>query len=207
MGTRENESKSLAKRATPWETESVSSLRFQRCVRIPCYDNHEYEQFCLGTIPRCLFLYLNSIYHMSFSLSHVWLFVTPWTAALQASLSFPISQSLLKLMSIESMMPSSHLILYHSLLLLPSIFPNISVFSSESVLQIRWPKYWSFSFSISLPMNIQGWFPLGLTVLIALRSKGLSRVFSSTRIQKYQFFGTQPYLWSNSHICIWLLEK
>ena len=83
------------------------------------------------------------------SLSHVRLFVIPWTAAHQASLSFTISQSLLKLMSIESVMPSSHLILCHPFLLLPSIFPRIRVFSEESVLRMRWPKYWSFSFNIS----------------------------------------------------------
>ena len=86
------------------------------------------------------------------SLSRVWLFVIPWIAARQASLSITISQSLLKLMSIKSVMPSNHLILCHPLLLLPSVFPSIRVFSSESVLQIRWPKYWSFSFSIS-PSN------------------------------------------------------
>ena len=85
-------------------------------------------------------------------LSHVWLFATPWTAALQASLSITNSQSLLKLMAIESVMPSNHLILYHPLLLLPSIFPNIRVFWNESALRIRWPKYWSFNFSIS-PSN------------------------------------------------------
>ena len=85
-------------------------------------------------------------------LSHVWLFVTPWTAAHQASLSITSSQSLTKLISIESVMPSNHLILYHPLLLLPSIFPSIRVFSNESVLWIRWPKYWTFSFSIS-PSN------------------------------------------------------
>ena len=86
------------------------------------------------------------------SLSHVWLFATPWTAAPQASLSITNSQSLCKLMSIESVMPSNHLILCHSLLLLPSIFLNIRVFSNESALRIRWPKYWSFSFNIS-PSN------------------------------------------------------
>ena len=85
-------------------------------------------------------------------LSCVWLFATPWTAASQASLSFTISLSLLKLMSIESVMPSNHLILCRPLLLPPSIFPSIRVFSNESVLCIRWPKYWSFSFSIS-PSN------------------------------------------------------
>ena len=86
------------------------------------------------------------------SLSHVQLFVTPWTAAHQAFLSITNSQSLLKLMSIESVMPSNYLILCRPLLLLPSIFPSIRVFSNESVLPIRWPKYWSFSFSIS-PSN------------------------------------------------------
>ena len=86
------------------------------------------------------------------SLSYVWLFATPWTAARQASLSITNSQSLLKLMSIESVMPSHHLFLCHPLLLLCSIFPSIRVFSNESVLHIRWPKYWSFSFSIN-PSN------------------------------------------------------
>ena len=82
------------------------------------------------------------------SLSHVWLFETLWTAARQASLSFTISRSLLKLMSIELVIPSSHLAICHPLLLLPSVFPSIRVSSNESVLGIRWPKYWSFSFSI-----------------------------------------------------------
>ena len=86
------------------------------------------------------------------SLSHVWLFATPWTIARQASLSFTISWNLLKLMPIESVMPSNHLILYCPLFLLPSVFPSIRVFSSELTLHIRWPKYWSFSFSIS-PSN------------------------------------------------------
>ena len=90
-------------------------------------------------------------------LNCVWLIVT---AACQASLSFTISQSLLKLMSLESLMPSYHLILCCSFLL--SIFPIIRIFSNESDLHIRWPKYWSFSFSMVLPMNTQGWFPLGL---------------------------------------------
>ena len=118
------------------------------------------------------------------SLSHVWLFVTPWTAACQASLCFTTFRSLLKLMSIESVMPSNHLFLCCPLLLLPSMFPSIRVFSNESALCIRWPKYWSFSFSI-FPVNIQGWFPLGLTGLVSLQSKGLSRVFSNTLFQKH----------------------
>ena len=139
------------------------------------------------------------------SLSRVQLFGTPGTAAHQASLSFTISQSLCKLMSIESMMPSNHLILCHGLLLLPSIFPSIWVFSNELVLRIRWPKYWSLSFSISIsPSN--KWFPLGLTGLIFLLSKRLSRVFSNTTFQKHQFFDAQPSLWSNYHIQTWLLD-
>ena len=89
-------------------------------------------------------------------LSHVRLFVTPWSVACQASLSFTISQSLVKFMCIESEMPSNHLILCHPLLLRPSIFPSIRVFSNESVLHIRWPKYWSFSFSISPSSEYSG---------------------------------------------------
>ena len=95
-------------------------------------------------------------------LSHVQLFVTPWTVAYQASLSFTISQSFLKLVSIESMMPSNHLILYHPLLFLPSIFPSIRIFSSESALCIRWPKYWSFSFGISPSNEYSGLISFGI---------------------------------------------
>ena len=94
-----------------------------------------------------LFCYIHFVVVIQ-SLSHVQLFATPWTAAFQASLSFTISQRLLKLMAIESVMPSNHLILCRPLLLLPSVFPSISIFSNESALCIRWPKYWSFSFSI-----------------------------------------------------------
>ena len=131
-------------------------------------------------------------------LSHVQFFVVSWTAACQASVSFTISWSLLKFMSMESVMPSNHLVLCHPLLLLPSIFPRIRIFSSESVLCIRWPKYWSFSIS---PSNeYSGLISLGLTGWISLQSKGLSRVFSNTTVQKHQFFGVQLYLWSNSHI-------
>ena len=100
------------------------------------------------------------------------LFATPWTATCQAPLSFTISQSLLKL---KSVMPSNHLTLCRPLLLLPSIFPSIRVFSNESALCIRWPKYRSFSFSISPSMNIQDWFPLGWTGWISLQSKELSK--------------------------------
>ena len=93
------------------------------------------------------------------------------------------------------------------LFLLPWIFPSIGVFSNESTLHIRWPKYWSFSFIINPSKNIQDWFPLGLTDLISLQSRGLSRIFSNTTVQKHNFFGAQPSLLSNSHINTWLLEK
>ena len=126
-------------------------------------------------------------------LSCVRLYVTPWNLARQASLSFTISQSLLKLMSIKSVMPSNHFILYHPLLLLPSIFPSIRVFSNESVLCFRWPKYWSLSFSISIsPSNEHpGLISFRMDWLISLQPKGLSRVFSNTTVQKHQFFCTQ----------------
>ena len=140
--------------------------------------------------------------------SRVWLFATSWTSTHQAYLSFPISWSLLRLMSVESVMPSNHLILCRPLLLLPSIFPSIRVFSSESVLHISWPKYWSFSFSISPSNEYSGLISLGWTGWISLQSKGLSRFFSNTTVQKkHQFFGTQPSLWPNSHIPTWLLKK
>ena len=132
------------------------------------------------------------------SLSCVQPFVTPWTVAHQASLSFTISQSLPKPLSIDLVMPSYHLIL-RCPLLLPSIFLSIRVFSNESALRIRWPNNWNFSFASVLLVNIQGWFPLGLTGLILL-SKGFSRVFSNITVWKHQFFGVQPSLWSNSHL-------
>ena len=143
------------------------------------------------------------------SLSHVRLFATPWTAACQASLSFPISWNLLKLMSIELVMLSNHLIFCHPLLLLPSIFPKIR--------ERSFPMSWLFvsgdqsigaSPSASyLPMNIQDWFSLGWTGWISLQSKGLSRVFSNTTVQKHQFFSAQPSLRSNTHIHTWPLGK
>ena len=141
------------------------------------------------------------------SLSRVRLFATPWTAACQASLSITNSRSLPKPMSIKSVMPSSHLILCCPLLLLPPIPPSIRVFSNESTLRMRWPKYWSFSFSISLPMNTQDWSPLGCAGWTSLQSKGLSRGFSNTTVQKHQFFGTQLSSQSNSHIHTWPQEK
>ena len=130
------------------------------------------------------------------SLSRVRLFATPWTAARQASLFSTNSRSLLKLMSIESVMPSNHLIFCRPLLLLPSIFSNIRVFSND-LLFTSGGQSMRASVSV-LPMNIQGWFPLGLTGLISLQSKELSRVFSSTTIRKHQFFGTSDHdHWKN----------
>ena len=123
--------------------------------------------------------------------SHVRLFATPWTAVRQAPLSITNSQSLHKLMYIELVMPSNNLILCCPLLLLPSIFPSIRVFSNESVLRISWPKYFCLSLSITPPMNIQNLFPLGLTGLISMKSKCLSKVFSNTTVQKHQFFSAQ----------------
>ena len=137
---------------------------------------------------------------------------------------FPVLHYLpefLRFMSTESVMLSNHPIFCHPFLLLLSIFSSIRVFSNKSALRIRWSKYWSFSFSISpsseysgvlalasfLPKNIQDWSPLGWTGWISLQSKGLSRVFSNTTVQKHQFFGTQPSLWANCHIHTWLLEK
>ena len=141
------------------------------------------------------------------SLSHLPLFVTSWTAARQASLSFTNFQSLLKLMSIESGMPSNHLILCRPLLLLPSIFPSIRIFSNESALLTSWLESTGVSASASvLPMNTQDWSPSEWTGWIYLQSKGLSRAFSNTTVQKHQFFGAQLSLQSNSHIHIWLLE-
>ena len=126
----------------------------------------------------------------------------PWTAAHQASLSITNSRSLLTLISIKSVMPSNHLLLCHPLLLLPSIFPSIRVFSNESSLCIRWPKYWSFSFNISSSNEHPGLisFRMDCSPWISLQSKGLSRVFSNTTVQKHQFSSAQLSLWSNSHI-------
>ena len=131
----------------------------------------------------------------------------PMNDSMPASLSITNSWSLPKPMSIESVMPSNHVILCCPLLLLPSIFPSIRGFSNESALHIRWPKYWSFSFSISPSMNSQDWSPLGWNGWISLQSKGLSRVFSNTTVQKHQFFSAQLSSQSNSHIHIWPLEK
>ena len=140
-------------------------------------------------------------------LSRVQHFAAPCTAPRQAFLSITNSQSLLKLMSIVLMLPSNHLILSCPFLLLPSIFPSIRIFSSESVLLIRCQSIGASASASVLLMNIQDWFPSKWTGWISLQSKGFSRVFSNTTVQKHQFFGAPFSLWSNSHICTWLLEK
>ena len=134
------------------------------------------------------------------SLSLVQLFATPWTAARQASLSITNSQSSPKPMSIKSVMPSSHFILCRPLLLLPSIFPSIRVFSNESALRIRWPKYWSFSFNISPSNEHPGLICFRMDWLDLLAVQGTLKSLLQHHSSKHQFFGAQLSLWSNSHI-------
>ena len=125
------------------------------------------------------------------SLSHVQLFVTPWTATSQASLFFTIYQSLLRLMSIESVMPPNHFILCYPLLL-PSMFPSIRVFSNESTLHIRWPKYWSFSFSINPSNEYLGFISFRIDWFDLFAVQGtLKSFFQHYRVQKHPFFGVQ----------------
>ena len=124
-------------------------------------------------------------------LGHDQLFATPWTAACQASLSNNNSRSLSKLMSIESVMPSNHVILCHPLLLLPSVFPRIRVFSNESVLRIRWPKYWSFSFSISPSNEYSGLISFRMDWLDLLAVQWTLKSLLQNHSSKHQFFGTQ----------------
>ena len=166
-----------------------------------------YHEYQISTVLSSAWLYFSPFSSVQ-SLSHVWLFATPWSAAGQVSLSITNSRSLLKFMSIESVMPSNHLSFCHPLLFPPSIFPSIRVFSNESALCIRWLKYWSFSLSLSLSLSFSfQWLPLGWTGCISLQSKGLSRVFSNITVQKHHFFAVQLSLWSNSHTHMWLLEK
>ena len=149
------------------------------------------QMVALSCGPHCLHRNTNALTQVQFSSSVVSDSVTPQTAACQASLSIINSWSLLKLMSIESVMPSNHLILCCPLLLMPSIFPSIRVFSKESALCMRWPKDWSFSFSISPSNEYSGLISFRMNCWISLQSKGLSRVFSNTRVRKHQFFSAQ----------------
>ena len=154
---------------------------------------------------------LNIIFIYTFSsvqsLSHVQLFATPWTTACQAFLSITNSRSSPRLTSIESVMPSNHLILYRPLLLLPPIPPSIRVFSMSQLFTWGGQSIGVSALASFLPKKYQGWSPLEWTGWISLQSKGLSGVFSNTTVQKHQFFGTQPSSQSNSHIHTWPLEK
>ena len=155
-----------------------------------------------------------NIYHLSLvqfssvqSFSRVWLFATPWIAARQASLSITNSPSSLRVASIESVMPSTHLILSRPLFLLPPIPPSIRVFSNESTLRMRWPKYWSFSLSIIPSKEIPGMLSFRMDWLDLLAVQGTLKRISNTTIQKHQFFSAQLSSQSNSHIHTWPLEK
>ena len=141
------------------------------------------------------------------SLNRVWLFATLWTAALQASLSFTNSRNSLSLMSIKSVMPSSHLILGHPLLLLPPIPPRIRVFSNESTLRMRWPKYWSFTFSIIPSKEIPGLISFRMDWLDLLAVQGTLKSLLQHHTSKAWNFATQLSSQSNSHIHTWQLEK
>ena len=153
-------------------------------------------------------LWFHSCLHSSVqSLSGVRLFATPWIAARQASLSITISRSSLRLMSIESVMPSSHLILCRPLLLLPPIPRSIRVFSNESTLLMRWPKDCSFSFSIIPSKEIPGLISFRMDWLDLLAVQGTLKSLLHTTVQTHQFFGAQPSSQSNSHIHTWPQEK
>ena len=154
--------------------------------------------------------YIHTIEHFVVvvqSCSHVQLFVSPWTAARQASLSIDNFWSLLKLMSIESVMTSNHLILCHPLLLLPTIFPSIRVFSNESALRIRWPKYWSFSFSISPSNEHSGLISFRMDWLDLLAVQGTLKSLLQHHSSETSILRHSAVLWSYSYIRAWLLEK
>ena len=150
---------------------------------------------------------LSTIRHSVQSLSRVRLFATPWITARQASLSITNSRSSLKFTSIESVMPSSHLILCRPLLLLSLIPPSIRVFSNESTLRMRWPKYWSFSFRIIPSKEIPGLISFRVDWLDLLAVQGTVKILLQTTVLKNQFFGAQPSSQSNSHIHTWPLRK
>ena len=154
-----------------------------------------------------VFLVVGSSLQSVQSLSHVQLFATLWTAACQASLSITNSQRLLKLMSIESVMPSNHLILCHLLLLLPSNFPNIRVFSNESVVHIRWPKYWSFSFSISLSNEYSALISFRMDWLDLLAVQGTLKSLLQHHSSKASILRRSAFFIVQLSIHIWLLEK
>ena len=161
----------------------------------------------IGNIPEKEFKIIIAQMTSVQSLSHFQLLVTPWTAAHQASLSITNSRSLLKLMSIKSVMPSNHLILCHLHLLLPSIFPSIKIFSNKSGLLIRWPKYWSFSFSISPSNEYLVLIFFGIDWLDFLAVQKTLKSLLQHHSSKHQIFSSQLSLWPNSGIHTLLLEK
>ena len=152
-----------------------------------------------------IFIFIISV--VAQSLSHVWLFVTPWTPAHQASLSFTISQSLLRFKSIESVVPSNHCSLCHPLLLLPSIFLSIRVFSSESVLCIRWLMYWSFSLKISSYNEYSGFISFRIDWFDLLATQGTLKSLLQHNSSKTSTLRSSDFFTSNSHSLTLLLEK
>ena len=171
-------------------TQFMVILSMQMILSRPCLHVSSSVQFCSVQ-----------------SLSRVWLFVTPWITAHQASLSITNSRSSLRLTPIEFVMPSSHLILGHPLLLLPLIPPSFRVFSNESTLRMRWPKYWSFSFSIIPSKEIPGLISFRMDWLDLLAVQGTLKSLLQHHSSRHQFFGAQLSSQSNSHIHTWLLEK
>ena len=163
-------------------------------------DSSSRRKMALGAVTGSDVISFVNDYSIPLSLSHVRLFATPWTAARQASLPITISRSLFKLMSFESVMPSRHLILSRPLLLLPPIPPSIMVFSNESVLHIRWPNYWSFSFGISPSNEHPGLISFRMDWLDLLAVQWTLKSLLQHHSSKHQLFNVQPSLWSDSHI-------
>ena len=184
-----------------WNVNTLRLLRFLINVQ-PC-TKWSFGFPLINSFPIDTTLYFSSVQ----SLSHVLLFVTPWITAHQASLSITNSQSWLKLMSIEWVMPSSHLILCRPLLLLPPIPLSIRVFSNESTLRMRWPKYWSFSFSICPSNEHPGLISFRMDWLGLLAVQGTLKSLLQHHSSKDQFFGAQLSSQFNSHIHTWPLEK
>ena len=177
------------------DSSSAIDIRFAFCGLVGLYQSIQFSVFVFP-------LTFSSVQ----SLSRIWLFATPWTAVLQASLSITNSQSLPKPMSIESVMPSNHLILCRPLLLLPSTFPTWGSFLMSQLFASAGQNIGVSASTSVLPMHTQDWSPLTWTGWISSQSKELSRVFSNTTVQKRQFFSTQPSSQSNFHIHTWPQE-
>ena len=173
-------------------TKGLQSLRGQRTTGVRETVEQLSAEGCISSIQ---------------SLSHIQFFATQWTAAHQASLSITNSRSSPKLMSIESVMPSNHLILCHPLLLPPSIFPNIRVFSNESALHIRWPKYWSFSFNISPSNEHPGLISFRMDWLDLLAVQGTLKSLLQHHRSKASILLCSAFFIDNSRIHTWPLEK